>query len=100
MGMAWRGVRIIPAALSILLYHQREADAVAEQVYEHLVFDGHEHISLQRLPGMQDRCIRIGSAGKTFSLTGWKVRAGAASLALLTTCLQNVSALLSCLPYV
>ena len=47
------------------------------QVYEHLVFEGHEHVSLLRLPGMQDRCVRIGSAGKTFSLTGWKVRCAA-----------------------
>ena len=53
------------------------------QVYEHLVFEGHEHVSLQRLPGMQDRCIRIGSAGKTFSLTGWKVLAIPGILSLL-----------------
>ena len=43
------------------------------QVYEHLVFKGSEHVSLRSLPGMRDRCIRIGSAGKTFSLTAWKV---------------------------
>lgn len=43
------------------------------QVYEHLVFEGSKHVSLRTLPGMHDRCIRIGSAGKTFSLTAWKV---------------------------
>lgn len=34
---------------------------------------GYEHVSLRTLPGMEDRCIRIGSAGKTFSFTAWKV---------------------------
>lgn len=43
------------------------------QVYQHLVFDGREHKSLRTFPGMADRCVTIGSAGKTFSFTGWKV---------------------------
>ncbi len=43
------------------------------QVYEHLVFEGSQHVSLRSLPGMQERSIRIGSAGKTFSFTAWKV---------------------------
>jgi aspartate/methionine/tyrosine aminotransferase len=47
--------------------------AVCDEVYEHLVFDGGAHIPLITLPGMAERAIRIGSAGKTFSLTGWKV---------------------------
>jgi N-succinyldiaminopimelate aminotransferase len=47
--------------------------AICDEVYEHLVFDGAEHIPLITLPGMRERTIRIGSAGKTFSLTGWKV---------------------------
>jgi aspartate/methionine/tyrosine aminotransferase len=42
-------------------------------VYEHLVFDGRPHIPLSTLPDMRERCLRIGSAGKIFSLTGWKV---------------------------
>jgi len=36
------------------------------------VFDGGAHVPLITLPGMRERTIRIGSAGKTFSLTGWK----------------------------
>ncbi|KAI3436192.1 hypothetical protein D9Q98_002247 [Chlorella vulgaris] len=44
-----------------------------DEVYEHLVFPGHQHITLRSLPGMHDRCLRIGSAGKTFSFTAWKV---------------------------
>ena len=45
--------------------------AVADEVYEHLVFDG-EHIPIATLPGMRDRTLTISSVGKTFSFTGWK----------------------------
>ncbi len=47
--------------------------AICDEVYEHLVFDAREHVPLITLPGMRERCIRIASAGKTFSMTGWKV---------------------------
>lgn len=50
-----------------------DAYAICDEVYEHLVFDDAEHIPLLGLSGMRERTIRIGSAGKTFSLTGWKV---------------------------
>jgi aspartate/methionine/tyrosine aminotransferase len=50
-----------------------DAYAICDEVYEHLVFSGAKHIPLMTLPGMFERCLRIGSAGKTFSLTGWKV---------------------------
>lgn len=50
-----------------------DAYAVCDEVYEHLVFDGLRHLPLMALPGMAERCARIGSAGKTFSLTGWKI---------------------------
>lgn len=46
---------------------------LADEVYEHLVFDGARHVSLLELPGMQSRALKIGSAGKSFSFTGWKV---------------------------
>ena len=55
------------------LMQRHDAYAVCDEVYEHLTFDGWRHIPLMTLPGMRDRCLRIGSAGKTFSLTGWKV---------------------------
>ncbi|MBL6959194.1 MAG: aminotransferase [Rhodospirillales bacterium] len=55
------------------LVKEFDAIAVCDEVYEHLVFDGQPHIPLMTLPGMRDRCLRIGSAGKTFSVTGWKV---------------------------
>ncbi len=47
--------------------------AVCDEVYEHIIFGLNGHIPLVTLPGMGDRTVRIGSAGKTFSLTGWKV---------------------------
>ncbi len=47
--------------------------AVCDEVYEHIVFDGLRHHSIMSLPGMRQRTARIGSAGKSFSLTGWKV---------------------------
>ncbi len=50
-----------------------DAYAVCDEVYEHLVFPPARHIPLMTLPGMAERTLRIGSAGKTFSLTGWKV---------------------------
>ena len=52
---------------------KHDAYAVCDEVYEHIVFDGRQHIPLMTLPGMRDRCVRIGSSGKTFSVTGWKV---------------------------
>ncbi|MXP61900.1 aminotransferase [Roseomonas sp. M0104] len=55
------------------LCQRHDAYAVCDEVYEHLTFDGWKHIPLMTLPGMRERCLRIGSAGKTFNLTGWKV---------------------------
>jgi N-succinyldiaminopimelate aminotransferase len=57
--------------------------AVCDEVYEHLVFDGAAHIPLMTLPGLRNRCLKVGSAGKTFSLTGWKVGYVTASPELL-----------------
>lgn len=61
--------------LELLARFCQEFDAVAicDEVWEHVVFDGREHIPLITVPGMRDRTIKIGSAGKIFSLTGWKV---------------------------
>jgi aspartate/methionine/tyrosine aminotransferase len=55
------------------LLQKHDAYAVCDEVYEHLTYDGWRHLPLMTLPGLRDRCLRIGSAGKTFSLTGWKV---------------------------
>lgn len=46
--------------------------AVTDEVYEHLTFDGRAHLPLASLPGMRERTVSVSSAGKTFSVTGWK----------------------------
>ena len=46
---------------------------VTDEVYEHLVFDGSEHVPLATLPGMFERTLTISSGGKTFHTTGWKI---------------------------
>jgi aspartate/methionine/tyrosine aminotransferase len=50
-----------------------DAVALTDEVWEHLVFDDARHIPLATLPGMAERTVKVGSAGKIFSLTGWKV---------------------------
>ena len=50
-----------------------DALAISDEVYEHLTFDGLAHVPFSTLEGMYERTVRIGSAGKIFSLTGWKV---------------------------
>jgi aspartate/methionine/tyrosine aminotransferase len=55
------------------LVTRHDAFAICDEVYEHLTFDGWHHIPLMTLPGLRERTMRIGSAGKTFSLTGWKI---------------------------
>ncbi|HZB22115.1 MAG TPA: pyridoxal phosphate-dependent aminotransferase [Blastococcus sp.] len=46
---------------------------LTDEVYEHLVFAGAEHVSLATLPGMRERTLVVSSAGKTFNVTGWKI---------------------------
>ena len=69
------GVGFDRAELALIAERAIAHDAVviADEVYEHIVFDGRPHISMYTLPGMAERTVKIGSAGKTFSLTGWKV---------------------------
>ncbi|QUT05923.1 aminotransferase [Sphingobium phenoxybenzoativorans] len=47
--------------------------ALCDEVWEHVTFDGNRHVPLISLPGMRERTVKIGSAGKIFSVTGWKV---------------------------
>jgi N-succinyldiaminopimelate aminotransferase len=60
-----------------------DAICVSDEVWEHIVFDDHEHVPVMSAPGMRDRTIKIGSAGKIFSLTGWKIGLVAAAPDLL-----------------
>jgi N-succinyldiaminopimelate aminotransferase len=55
------------------LAERHGALVVTDEVYEHLLFDGRQHVPMATLPGMADRTVTISSAGKTFSVTGWKV---------------------------
>jgi N-succinyldiaminopimelate aminotransferase len=61
----------LQAVADVALEH--DLVVITDEVYEHLVFDGRRHVPLCTLPGMWDRTVTISSAGKTFSLTGWKV---------------------------
>lgn len=68
------GLVLPPDGLAAIGEAAREHDAiiVADEVYEHLVLDG-RHAPIASLPGARERTITIGSAGKTFSVTGWKI---------------------------
>ncbi len=50
-----------------------DAVIVTDEVYEHMTYDGVEHVPMATLPGLAERTLTISSAGKTFSVTGWKV---------------------------
>jgi N-succinyldiaminopimelate aminotransferase len=64
-----------PEDLALLADFCRRFDAIAisDEVWEHVVFDGLRHQPVLGLEGMRERSVKIGSAGKIFSLTGWKV---------------------------
>ncbi|SOD95679.1 pyridoxal phosphate-dependent aminotransferase [Blastococcus haudaquaticus] len=61
--------------LELLAGHVLEHDllVLTDEVYEHLVFDGTRHRSIADVPGLRDRTLVVGSAGKTFNVTGWKI---------------------------
>ncbi len=47
--------------------------AVTDEIYEHIVYDGHQHTPIATLPGMRERTITINAMSKTYSVTGWRV---------------------------
>lgn len=53
----------------------REFDVVAitDEIYEHIIYNGHPHIPLATLPGMRERTITVSGFGKTFAVTGWRL---------------------------
>lgn len=61
--------------LTVIADLAREHDTwvVSDEVYEHMTYDGAVHVPIATLPGMAERTLTIGSAGKAFSVTGWKV---------------------------
>lgn len=64
-----------PADLDLLADFcvRHDAIAICDEVWEHVVFDGHRHVPVLARPDMRERTVKISSAGKIFSLTGWKV---------------------------
>ncbi|MGN9810896.1 pyridoxal phosphate-dependent aminotransferase [Micromonospora sp. BQ11] len=81
-----------PAELALVaeLCQEHDAYAVTDEVYEHLVFTdaASGHVPLATLPGMRERTLRISSAGKTFSCTGWKVGWASGPAALVSAVLR------------
>ncbi len=55
------------------LCREHDAFAIGDEVYEHLVYDGHRHTPLLDVPALRDRALVVSSTAKTFSMTGWKV---------------------------
>ena len=69
-GIVWTAAEL-QAAADIAIEHN--LIVISDEAYEHLWYDSHPHIPIATLPGMFERTITIGSAGKSFSFTGWKV---------------------------
>jgi len=55
------------------LCQEHDCYCVSDDIYEHILYDGHEHVSMATLPGMKQRTITINSVSKTYSATGWRV---------------------------
>src|SRR5579884_4147005 len=55
------------------LCQEYDALAITDEIYEHIVYDGAQHIPIATLPGMRDRSILVNSMSKTYSVTGWRV---------------------------
>jgi aspartate/methionine/tyrosine aminotransferase len=50
-----------------------DAIAISDEIYEHIIYDGHSHIPIATIDGMADRTVTINSLSKTYSVTGWRV---------------------------
>ncbi len=71
-GRAW-SIRARTSNCLPAICQEFDTVAICDEVWEHVTFDGREHIPLITIPGMRERTIKVGSAGKIFSLTGWKI---------------------------
>lgn len=69
------GIVFTPAELSAVAQVALDHDllVISDEAYEHLWFDDNRHVPVATLPGMWERTVTVGSGGKTFSFTGWKV---------------------------
>ena len=64
------------------LCQKHDVLAITDEIYEHILYDGAEHIPLWTLPGMAERTIAVNSVSKTYSVTGWRIGFIMASAAL------------------
>lgn len=71
------------------LCQQWDVLAMTDEIYEHILYDGAEHVAMATLPGMEDRTITINGLSKTYSVTGWRVGYMLAS-AELTSAIRKV----------
>jgi aminotransferase len=71
------------------LCRRHDALAITDEVYEHLLYDGREHVSLASLPGMAERTVTINSMSKTYSVTGWRVGWAVIRDELITTAIRK-----------
>ena len=55
------------------LCRQWDVVAITDEIYEHILYDGAEHVSLASLPGMRERTVTISGLSKTWSVTGWRI---------------------------
>src|SRR6204780_2844031 len=55
------------------LCQEFDALAITDEIYEHILYDGAEHVPMMQIPGMRDRTILINSMSKTYAVTGWRV---------------------------
>ena len=61
---------------------RRDVVALTDEIYEYILYDGHEHVSLGSLPGMEDRTVTLSGFSKTYSMTGWRLGYAIASPAI------------------
>jgi aminotransferase len=52
---------------------ERDAIAITDEIYEHITYDGREHVPIATLPGMRERTVTVSALSKTYSVTGWRV---------------------------
>jgi aspartate/methionine/tyrosine aminotransferase len=71
------------------LCHDHDVLAITDEIYEHILYDGQQHVPIMTLPGMRQRSILINSMSKTYSVTGWRV-GWAIAAADLTTSIRRV----------
>jgi aspartate/methionine/tyrosine aminotransferase len=55
------------------LCQRQDVVAITDEIYEHMVYDGYQHIPIATLPGMWDRTVTISGVSKSYSVTGWRI---------------------------